>query len=162
MSRTVAVSIVTFKKEGGKMDRTIFMVVTLTMDGPPKFDGIEYDKFDDALRTAHALWRDRNPNAVVVQLDPNDDFLHDWEVVYEVRSDVGSQRVLTVVPDLVIALLTAIDGLRSKRYERPRHHIVRKRKFESVKEMIEFEADERPFDFDQKRASSAATPAAHE
>ena len=144
------------------MDNVIFMVVTLTMDHPPQFDGIEYDNFDDALRTAHALWRDRNPNAVVVQLDPNDDFLHDWEIVYEVRSDVGSNRVLTVVPDLVIALLTAIDGLRSKRYERPRHHIVRKRKFESVKEMIQGEADERPFDFDQKRASSAGTPVAHE
>ena len=143
------------------MDRTIFMVVTLTMDGPPKFDGIEYDNFDDALRTAHALWRDRNPNAVVVQLDPNDDFLHDWEVVYEVRSDVGSQRVLTVVPDLVIALLEAIGGLRSNRYESLRRHIVRKRKFQSVKESIEGETAEMR-DLYQKRASSAATPAAHE
>ena len=112
--------------------KNIFMVVRAD---DPQLDGFEYDSFNDALRASGALWRRRVAN-VVVELDPADDFLNDWEVVYEVRSDdytPGYRDDLS----LAVAVKLIIYHTSMDRFEQPRYRVVRRRRFESIEEMIQ-------------------------
>ncbi len=116
------------------MDNVIFMVVRAD---DPQLDGFEYDDFEDALKTSGALWRTGVEN-VVVELDPADDFLNDWEVVYEVYSHIQNLGVRNSCPHLDIVVWPAIHEIRRNRYERPRDRVVRLRRFESGEEALKY------------------------